>query len=89
MRAAALLALTVAGCGHDSLSTVEDMGPDFAAPDLAPAPTCSDGAKNGAETDVDCGGTACPGCDLGRACFLGRDCLSGNCVNNTCRPPAC
>src|SRR5688500_5116573 len=27
-----------------------------------PAPTCADGAKNGAEHDVDCGGPSCPRC---------------------------
>ena len=26
------------------------------------APTCSDGAQNGDETGVDCGGTACAAC---------------------------
>jgi predicted alpha/beta superfamily hydrolase/GH25 family lysozyme M1 (1,4-beta-N-acetylmuramidase) len=55
--------------------------------DLAAAsgsgPTCSDGVKNGSETDVDCGGT-CPPCGLGRHCNTGSDCASGVCGGNVC-----
>ena len=29
-------------------------------------PACTDGVKNGSETDVDCGGGSCPGCGTGR-----------------------
>ena len=54
-------------------------------------PTCEDGVQNGDETDVDCGGGTCPGCDDGEMCMEGMDCLSGVCdpIDLTCTPPAC
>jgi hypothetical protein len=37
--------------------------------------TCSDGVKNGNETDTDCGGGApCPKCGSGKACQQDSDC---------------
>ncbi len=45
--------------------------------------TCSDGVKNGAETDVDCGGP-CASCALGDACALATDCASSFCVDGAC-----
>lgn len=52
-----------------------------------PAPTCTDTLKNGAETDVDCGGGACPACATGKACALASDCTSGECTGSVCQPP--
>ncbi|MCB9594898.1 MAG: hypothetical protein H6719_19405 [Sandaracinaceae bacterium] len=49
------------------------------------APTCSDGVQNGAETDVDCGGGTCAGCDDGEGCARRTDCAEGYCVARTCR----
>jgi len=49
---------------------------DGAAGDVGP--TCSDGLRNGDETDVDCGG-GCGRCAIGRACRDGADCASGAC----------
>jgi len=48
-------------------------------------PTCTDGVKNGAETDVDCGGS-CPVCLSGDACTQDSDCLTGACddAEKTC-----
>lgn len=46
--------------------------------------TCVDGVQNGAETDIDCGGGKCGGCDIGRACTEGTDCLSGFCDGTAC-----
>jgi hypothetical protein len=49
------------------------------------APTCTDGKRNGGETDVDCGGS-CPACGVGKACALDRDCArSGICQGLSCR----
>jgi len=49
------------------------------------APSCTDGLKNGTETDVDCGGPSCPGCGLGKVCGNGNDCSSSVCgLNATC-----
>lgn len=38
------------------------------------APDCSDGIQSGAETDVDCGGPLCGGCDVGQRCLGDGDC---------------
>lgn len=43
---------------------------------------CSDAIKNGAETDVDCGGGTCPKCGTGRFCSSASDCVSGRCVGS-------
>jgi hypothetical protein len=41
------------------------------------APTlCTNGAQDGTETDVDCGGDDCPRCANGLGCFDGGDCVS-------------
>lgn len=66
------------------------VAPDLSiAPDLSPpAPTCSDGIKNGTETDVDCGDT-CGGCADNLGCKIDGDCTSSQCdsVSATCGPP--
>jgi hypothetical protein len=49
-------------------------------------PTCSDGKKNGSETDVDCGGT-CPRCTVGKTCGSRNDCTTALCVSGTCQEP--
>jgi len=51
-------------------------------------PTCSDVVKNGAESDVDCGG-ACAACATGKSCIEGSDCLSGRCTNLVCTDAEC
>jgi len=52
--------------------------------------SCSDGVKNGNETDVDCGGGgACSGCAAGKVCSVGTDCTSGNCVDGVCCNSLC
>ncbi len=57
---------------------------------LCAAPTCNDMAKNGSETDVDCGGV-CPDCADGSDCLVSGDCSSGFCNPSTllCAAPAC
>jgi hypothetical protein len=52
-------------------------------------PTCTDGVKNGQETDTDCGGPTCSTCVTGNACLVGADCTSGNCVGNICTLATC
>ena len=49
-----------------------------------PQTSCNDNIRNGAETDIDCGGGTCPTCANGKACVAARDCQSGNCTNNVC-----
>lgn len=46
-------------------------------------PSCGDGVTNQDETDVDCGGSVCSGCDLGRACLENGDCTSAYCDPGT------
>lgn len=46
-------------------------------------PTCSDGAANGYESDVDCGGS-CGGCGYLEICNFDDDCLSGTCEAGQC-----
>ncbi len=46
-----------------------------------PPPICQDGAQDGGETDVDCGGvTMCPRCMDGLKCINDTDCKGGNCA---------
>jgi hypothetical protein len=62
-------------------------------------PTCSDTAKNGNETDVNCGGTgfqgagACPPCANALKCGVNADCTSGFCdqmvTPHICKAPSC
>ncbi len=52
------------------------------------AATCTNGSRDGTETDVDCGGTSCPACADGKACTAPADCVDGVC-NGTCQPPSC
>jgi hypothetical protein len=66
-------------------------------PDAEPPAECTDGMENGNETDVDCGGDACPLCDPGMSCAADADCTSGVCAPpptcgfcaDVCRSPAC
>ncbi|MFO0758037.1 MAG: DNRLRE domain-containing protein [Byssovorax sp.] len=51
-------------------------------------PACNDHAKNGTETDVDCGGS-CPPCADGGGCGAASDCQSGVCLGGSCAPPGC
>ncbi len=53
------------------------------------APTCTDKVKNGAETDIDCGGWICPKCANSKECNMDYDCGSGICKNHLCIPSTC
>src|SRR5882672_5234846 len=59
-----------------------------ASSDVTPA-TCFDQAKNGDESDVDCGGTVCPRCPIDKGCVTKNDCAEGVCTNGTCVTPGC
>jgi len=54
------------------------------------SPACSDGTKNGTETDIDCGG-GCPNkCADGKACSVAADCAGGACPGGMCaKAPTC
>ncbi len=65
---------------------------DVCTNDFCQVPTCSDGIKNGNETDVDCGGSgymgaaACPPCNPGEKCLVPGDCVGDTC-QTTCQCP--
>jgi hypothetical protein len=48
---------------------------------------CFDGDTNNGETDVDCGGPFCEGCDVGQICGQDVDCASFDCEANMCQEP--
>ncbi len=55
---------------------------------LVPA-TCSDGIKNGNESDVDCGGSCANKCSDGQVCAMSSDCLSSVCFAGVCQTASC
>lgn len=52
---------------------------------------CVDQRKDGAETDIDCGGNTCPTCANAKACLADSDCTSNACdgVSLTCVANQC
>ncbi len=60
----------------------EPMGPD-GVPNY-----CTSGAKDGDETDVDCGGS-CNKCGDGMSCTASVDCISLNCGSGSCQAATC
>ena len=54
-------------------------------------PDCSDGWRNGSETDVDCGGPSpsCARCGTGDGCGVAGDCQSGVCAAGSCQAATC
>lgn len=67
------------GDGRMSSSGAADTGPDTTG-------SCTDGMRDGQETDVDCGGPMCPPCANTKACTQGSDCQSGFCSGAACAP---
>lgn len=65
-------------------SSGEDAGADAAPAPPAGGPSCTNGTRDGDETDVDCGGELCPPCANGSACALPRDCVSLVCTGGSC-----
>jgi hypothetical protein len=65
---------------HDADPPAEDAGDDEASS----GPSCTNGVRDGDETDVDCGGGACPPCANGRACAVRRDCAALVCAGGRC-----
>lgn len=75
--------------GGDTADNARDF--QHANPSAGQANTsCRDGAKNGPESDVDCGGPGiCDRCADLKGCTVAGDCLSGVCTGNVCSPPTC
>jgi hypothetical protein len=81
-----------AGSGSSGTSAVGGVagvaGAGGSGGDAQPAPRCDDGAHNGFESDVDCGGS-CPACGDGAACGSHVDCQSGLCdASGRCQSPS-
>lgn len=68
--------------GADCASTICDPVQKICVP-----ATCTDSIKNGAESDIDCGGGICAQCSAAQKCTKNLDCLSGSCVNAKCACP--
>ncbi len=92
--------LTVTGADKSTVtidtSTLDATHPLTGQQDTGAGPvlvgdTCGDGAKNGSETDVDCGGTCATRCAVGKACFTATDCGSNVCnvTTNLCVATTC
>ena len=73
----------------DPVPLPRDAGGDVALPSTAPIPSPTDGLKNGAETDVDCGGAVLtapptPRCAPTRTCLADGDCTTQYCAAGVC-----
>ena len=75
-------------CGNTAATLVCCNGAGFTciSGECVPPTNCSNGRKDGSETDVDCGGPICAPCANGLRCKLNRDCRSGNCQMGVCAP---
>lgn len=71
------------GCTDDSACSTGNV---CAGGECAP-PSCTDGVKTAPETDIDCGGAACPKCRGSRTCAGNSDCQSGTCASGLCTTP--
>lgn len=52
-------------------------------------PHCTNGTKDGGESDVDCGGPDCKGCDVGQKCKDDAHCANGICEQGVCCGTQC
>lgn len=76
------------GLGQACIVAADCQGGNCKGGTCAPPP-CSDGDRNGAETDVDCGGPVCDPCADGATCATPADCGSGVCTAGVCQVPSC
>jgi hypothetical protein len=72
-----------ASCNGTTCELTCDVGYSLSGGFCIADTTCSNGIKDNAETDVDCGGDLCGSCSDGQLCIIGSDCASGVC-NGTC-----
>jgi hypothetical protein len=75
------------GAGGAPATTSTSSGGSGGTEVIEPAPTCADAIENGLETDVDCGGDACPPCGLGASCLGDADCSTSACKAGKCESP--
>jgi hypothetical protein len=70
-----------AACATDDYNFVPEPKAEHCANDL-PEPELG-------ETDVDCGGADCKGCELGEGCAETSDCREGQCIGGYCQAAGC
>lgn len=78
--------------GGDAPGSGDDDGGASFGPSTGDAETCGDGLQNGDETDVDCGGASCQGCEVGQGCGSAGDCVDDlvcDPIGATCTPADC
>lgn len=76
-----------ASCSSPSFEIPEGNG-DGGTGGITRSQLCSNGERDGGETDVDCGGV-CQPCDNGSDCEVNDDCKSGTCYEQTCQLETC
>lgn len=83
---ACVLLLLQLSCGPDLLVGRGSQGGSDASGggSSGQPPDCSDSIRNGDETDVDCGGEACPACIAGQSCSGDDDCATAECYQGSC-----
>ena len=70
------------------IAACNDPTPTSPAPDMAlVASSCSDGLRNGNESDVDCGGSCGATCAISQTCNSASDCASLHCSSGHCAGP--
>jgi hypothetical protein len=79
----ALVTLPDAGKKHDAGSTKKPDASTITTPEPDNG-TCTNGLRDGKETDIDCGGPDCGACLSDRHCTLDTDCASGKCQSGAC-----
>jgi hypothetical protein len=83
------MSFALAACGEITGGSPDaPTGSPDAAIDSPQAVSCTNGVRDGTESDVDCGG-GCDPCGANRACGGATDCISMVCTNQLCQPPSC
>lgn len=75
--------LTIAADPDSKFGETNENNNVVSIPFLVGSSTCTNGKKDGAETDVDCGGI-CNKCGTDRKCQQNTDCSSNQCTNGKC-----
>ena len=78
----------VSGCNPcaagKACASAADCASDICTLQICATANCVDGIKNGAETDVDCGGLTCNACKAGKKCNVSADCKPNSCIKGSC-----
>jgi hypothetical protein len=74
-------------CAGDGLSMALNGPCVHSEPDcrtVSVGASCTDGTQDAEESDIDCGGSACPSCAVGSRCAVDGDCASHFCSGGVC-----